>query len=149
MERKLLCVSGALNGFTSGKFYTIVPNAERPSFEKWVYNDNGMYIYIPTPLMNSYFELLEEESEEETMDVNKMNINELYQLQDKLNEQINKEVLKAIKEVNDIMELLKDNLDVLFSVCQMFDIEVDDCVGNLQNELLTVMYDMKEKLVFN
>lgn len=151
MERKLLCVSGALNGFTSGKFYTIVPNAERPSFEKWVYDDNGMYIHIPTPLMNLYFELLEEEEKSEirAMDVNKMNINELYQLQGKLNEQINKEVLKAIKEVNDTMELLKDNLDVLFSVCQMFDIKVDDYVGNLQNELLTVMYDTKEKCVFN
>lgn len=151
MERKLLCVSGALNGFTSGKFYTIVPNAERPSFEKWVYDDNGEYIHIPTPLMGSYFKLIkaEEEGAAKEMNVEKMNINELYQLQSKLKEQIDKEVIKAIVDVNNALELLKDNLDVLFNVCQMFDIQVDSDVKNLQNELSTIMYNVKEKYVFN
>lgn len=149
MERKLLCVSGALNGFTSGKFYTIVPNAERPSFEKWVYNDNGMYIHIPNPLINTYFKLIEEKSEVKEMNIEEMNINELYQLQSKLKEQIDKEVIKAIVDANNALELLKDNLDVLFNVCQMFDIQVDSDVKNLQNELSTIMYNVKEKYVFN
>lgn len=157
MVKKLLCVSSELNDFTNGKLYNIVPNEASRSFDKWVYNDNGEYVYndngeyvyITNSLINTYFKLIEEKSEVRAMDVNKMNINELYQLQGKLNEQINKEVLKAIKEVNDTMEILKDNLDVLFSMCQMFDIEVDDSVGNLQNKLSTIMYDAKEKCVFN
>lgn len=157
MVKKLLCVSSELNDFTNGKFYTIVPNEASRSFDKWVYNDNGEYVYndnreyvyITNSLINTYFKLIEEKSEVKEMNVEEMNINELYQLQGKLNERINKEVLKAIKEVNDTMELLKDNIDVLFSMCQMFDIEVDDSVGNLQNKLSTIMYDAKEKCVFN
>lgn len=157
MVKKLLCVSSELNDFTNGKFYTIVPNEASRPFDKWVYNDNGEYVYndnreyvyITNSLINTYFKLIEEKSEVKEMNVEEMNINELYQLQGKLNERINKEVLKAIKEVNDTMELLKDNIDVLFSMCQMFDIEVDDSVGNLQNKLSTIMYDAKEKCVFN
>lgn len=157
MVKKLLCVSSELNDFTNGKLYNIVPNEISRSFDKWVYNDNGEYVYndngeyvyITNSLIKTYFKLIEEKSEVKEMNVEEMNINELYQLQSKLKEQIDKEVIQAVVEVNSSLELLKDNLDVLFSVCQMFDIEVDDCVGNLQNELLTVMYDKKEKFVFN
>lgn len=151
MVKKLLCVSSELNGFTNGKLYNIVPNEANPSFEKWVYNDNGQYIYIHNSLMGSYFKLVKEEEEEraaKTVNVDEMNIDELYHLQSKLKEQINKEVIKAVVDVNNTLELLKDNLDVLFNVCQMFDIQVDSDVENLQNELSTIMY-MKEKLVFN
>lgn len=151
MVKKLLCVSSELNGFTNGKLYNIVPNEANPSFEKWVYNDNGQYIYIHNSLMGSYFKLVKEEEEEraaKTVNVDDMNIDELYHLQSKLKEQINKEVIKAVVDVNNTLELLKDNLDVLFNVCQMFDIQVDSDVENLQNELSTIMY-MKEKLVFN
>lgn len=151
MVKKLLCVSSELNGFTNGQLYTIVPNKLNPSFEKWVYNDNGQYIYIPSSLMDSYFKLIKEEEEEgaaKAVNVDEMNIDELYHLQNKLKEQINKEVIKAVVDVNNTLELLKDNLDVLFNVCQMFDIQVDSDVENLQNELSTIMY-MKEKLVFN
>ena len=152
MVKKLLCVSSELNGFTNGKLYNIVPNEANPSFEKWVYNDNGQYIYIHNSLMGSYFKLVKEEEEEraaKTVNVDEMNIDELYHLQSKLKEQINKEVIKAVVDVNNTLELLKDNLDVLFNVCQMFDIQVDSDVENLQNELSTIMYNMKEKLVFN
>ena len=153
MVKKLLCVSSELNGFTNGKLYNIVPNEANPSFEKWVYNDNGQYIYIHNSLMGSYFKLVKEEEEEEraakTVNVDEMNIDELYHLQSKLKEQINKEVIKAVVDVNNTLELLKDNLDVLFNVCQMFDIQVDPDVENLQNELSTIMYNMKEKYVFN
>ena len=151
MAKKLLCVSSELNGFTNGKLYNIVPNEANPSFEKWVYNDNGQYIYIHNSLMGSYFKLVKEEEEEraaKTVNVDEMNIDELYHLQSKLKEQINKEVIKAVVDVNNTLELLKDNLDVLFNVCQMFDIQVDSDVENLQNELSTIMY-IKEKLVFN
>ena len=151
MVKKLLCVSSELNGFTNGKLYNIVPNEANPSFEKWVYNDNGQYIYIHNSLMGSYFKLIKEEEEEraaKTVNVDEMNIDELYHLQSKLKEQINKEVIKAVVDVNNTLELLKDNLDVLFNVCQMFDIQVDSDVENLQNELSTIMY-IKEKLVFN
>ena len=150
MAKKLLCVSSELNGFTNGKLYNIVPNEANPSFEKWVYNDNGQYIYIHNSLMGSYFKLVKEEEEgaAKTVNVDEMNIDELYHLQSKLKEQINKEVIKAVVDVNNTLELLKDNLDVLFNVCQMFDIQVDPDVENLQNELSTIMY-MKEKLVFN
>lgn len=151
MVKKLLCVSSELNGFTNGKLYNIVPNEANPSFEKWVYNDNGQYIYIHNSLMGSYFKLVKEEEEEraaKTVNVDEMNIDELYHLQSKLKEQINKEVIKAVVDVNNTLELLKDNLDVLFNVCQMFDIQVDSDVENLQNELSTIMY-IKEKLVFN
>ena len=150
MVKKLLCVSSELNGFTNGKLYNIVPNEASRSFDKWVYNDNGQYIHIPSSLMGSYFKLIkEEEGAAKAMNVEEMNINELYQLQSKLKEQINKEVIKAVVDVNNTLELLKDNLDVLFNVCQMFDIQVDSDVENLQNELSTIMYNMKEKLVFN
>ena len=151
MVKQLLCVSSELNGFTNGKLYNIVPNELNPSFEKWVYNDNGQYIYIHSSLMDSYFKLIkeEEESAAKTVNVDEMNIDELYHLQSKLKEQINKEVIKAVVDVNNTLELLKDNLDVLFNVCQMFDIQVDSDVENLQNELSTIMYNMKEKLVFN
>ena len=151
MVKKLLCVSSELNGFTNGKLYNIVPNEANPSFEKWVYNDNGQYIYIHNSLMGSYFKLVKEEEERaaKTVNVDEMNIDELYHLQSKLKEQINKEVIKAVVDVNNTLELLKDNLDVLFNVCQMFDIQVDSDVENLQNELSTIMYNMKEKLVFN
>ena len=152
MAKKLLCVSSELNGFTNGKLYNIVPNEANPSFEKWVYNDNGQYIYIHNSLMGSYFKLVKEEEEEraaKTVNVDEMNIDELYHLQSKLKEQINKEVIKAVVDVNNTLELLKDNLDVLFNVCQMFDIQVDPDVENLQNELSTIMYNMKEKYVFN
>ena len=152
MVKKLLCVSSELNGFTNGKLYNIVPNEANPSFEKWVYNDNGQYVYIHNSLMGSYFKLVKEEEEEgaaKTVNVDDMNIDELYHLQSKLKEQINKEVIKAVVDVNNTLELLKDNLDVLFNVCQMFDIQVDPDVENLQNELSTIMYNMKEKIVFN
>ena len=151
MVKKLLCVSSELNGFTNGKLYNIVPNELNPSFEKWVYNDNGQYVYIHNSLMGSYFKLVKEEEERaaKTVNVDEMNIDELYHLQSKLKEQINKEVIKAVVDVNNTLELLKDNLDVLFNVCQMFDIQVDSDVENLQNELSTIMYNMKEKLVFN
>ena len=152
MVKQLLCINSGLNGFTNGQLYTITPNELNPSFEKWVYNDNGQYIHIPSSLMGSYFKLIKEEEEEgaaKAMNVEEMNINELYQLQSKLKEQINKEVIKAVVDVNNTLELLKDNLDVLFNVCQMFDIQVDSDVENLQNELSTIMYNMKEKLVFN
>ena len=152
MVKKLLCVSSELNGFTNGKLYNIVPNELNPSFEKWVYNDNGQYVYIHNSLMGSYFKLVKEEEEEgaaKAVNVDEMNIDELYHLQSKLKEQINKEVIKAVVDVNNTLELLKDNLDVLFNVCQMFDIQVDSDVENLQNELSTIMYNMKEKLVFN
>ena len=100
--------------------------------------------------MGSYFKLIkEEEGAAKTMNVDEMNIDELYHLQSKLKEQINKEVIKAVVDVNNTLELLKDNLDVLFNVCQMFDIQVDSDVENLQNELSIIMYNMKEKLVFN
>ena len=152
MVKKLLCVSSELNGFTNGKLYTIIPNEASRSFDKWVYNDNGQYVYIHNSLMGSYFKLVKEEEEEraaKVMNVDDMNIDELYHLQSKLKEQINKEVIKAVVDVNNTLELLKDNLDVLFNVCQMFDIQVDSDVENLQNELSTIMYNMKEKLVFN
>ena len=71
---------------------------------------------------------MEEKSEVKEMNVEEMNINELYQLQSKLKEQIDKEVIQAIVEVNISLELLKDNLDVLLNVCQMFDIQVDSDV---------------------
>ena len=150
MVKKLLCVSSELNGFTNGKLYNIVPNELNPSFEKWVYNDNGQYIYIHSSLMDSYFKLIKEEEERaaKAVNVDEMNIDELYHFQSKLKEQINKEVIKAVVDVNNTLELLKDNLDVLLNVCQMFDIQVDSDVENLQNELSTIMY-MKEKLVFN
>ena len=122
MVKQLLCINGDLKGFTNGQLYTIVPNELNPSFEKWVYNDNGQYIHIPSSLMGSYFKLIkEEEGAAKAMNVEEMNINELYQLQSKLKEQINKEVIKAVVDVNNTLELLKDNLDVLFNVCQMFD----------------------------
>lgn len=151
MVKQLLCINGDLKGFTNGQLYTIVPNELNPSFEKWVYNDNGQYIHIPSSLMGSYFKLIKEEEEgaAKTVNVDEMNIEELYHLQSKLKEQINKEVIKAVVDVNNTLELLKDNLDVLFNVCQMFDIQVDSDVENLQNELSTIMYNMKEKLVFN
>ena len=152
MVKKLLCVSSELNGFTNGKLYNIVPNEASRSFDKWVYNDNGQYVYIHNSLMDSYFKLVKEEEEEgatKAVNVDEMNIDELYHLQSKLKEQINKEVIKAVVDVNNTLELLKDNLDVLFNVCQMFDIQVDSDVENLQNELSTIMYNMKEKLVFN
>ena len=50
MVKKLLCVSSELNGFTNGKLYNIVPNEASRSFDKWVYNDNGQYVYIPIML---------------------------------------------------------------------------------------------------
>ena len=149
MVKKLLCVSSELNDFTNGKIYNIVPNEASRSFDKWIYNDNGQYVYITNSLINTYFKLIEEKSEVKEMNVEEMNINELYQLQSKLKEQIDKEVIQAIVEVNISLELLKDNLDVLLNVCQMFDIQVDSDVENLQNELSTIMYNMKEKLVFN
>ena len=150
MVKQLLCINGDLKGFTNGQLYTIVPNELNPSFEKWVYNDNGQYIHIPSSLMGSYFKLIkEEEGAAKEMNVEEMDINELYQLQNKLKERIDKEVIQAIVEVNISLELLKDNLDVLLNVCQMFDIQVGDSVENLQNELSTIMYNMKEKLVFN
>ena len=152
MVKKLLCVSSELNDFTNGKLYNIVSNEASRSFDKWVYNDNGQYVYIHNSLMDSYFKLVKEEEEEgaaKTINVDDMNIDELYHLQSKLKEQINKEVIKAVIDVNNTLELLKDNLDVLFNVCQMFDIQVDSDVENLQNELSTIMYNMKEKLVFN
>ena len=151
MVKQLLCISSELNGFTNGKIYNIVPNEASRSFDKWVYNDNGQYVYIHNSLMDSYFKLVKEEEEEaaKTVNVDEMNIDELYHLQSKLKEQINKEVIKAVVDVNNTLELLKDNLDVLFNVCQMFDIQVDSDVENLQNELSTIMYNMKEKLVFN
>ena len=149
MVKQLLCISSELNGFTNGKIYNIVPNEASRSFDKWIYNDNGQYVYITNSLINTYFKLIEEKSEVKEMNVEEMNINELYQLQNKLKEQIDKEVIQAIVEVNISLELLKDNLDVLFNVCQMFDIQVDSDVENLQNELSTIMYNMKEKLVFN
>ena len=139
MVKQLLCINGDLKGFTNGQLYTIVPNELNPSFEKWVYNDNGQYIHIPSSLMGSYFKLIkEEEGAAKTMNVEEMDINELYQLQNKLKEQIDKEVIQAIVEVNISLELLKDNLDVLLNVCQMFDIQVDSDVENLRNELSTI-----------
>ena len=139
MVKQLLCISSDLKGFTNGQLYTIVPNELNPSFEKWVYNDNGQYIHIPSSLMGSYFKLIkEEEGAAKTMNVEEMDINELYQLQNKLKEQIDKEVIQAIVEVNISLELLKDNLDVLLNVCQMFDIQVDSDVENLRNELSTI-----------
>ena len=150
MVKQLLCINGDLKGFTNGQLYTIVPNELNPSFEKWVYNDNGQYIHIPSSLMGSYFKLIKkEEGAAKTMNVEEMNINELYQLQSKLKEQIDKEVIQAIVEVNISLELLKDNLDVLLNVCQMFDIQMSDSVENLQNKLLTIMYDVEEKYIFN
>ena len=157
MVKQLLCVSSELNDFTNGKIYNIVPNEASRSFDKWVYNDNGEYVYndngeyvyITNSLINTYFKLIEEKSEVKEMNVEEMNINELYQLQSKLKEQIDKEVIQAIVEVNTTLELLKDNLEVLFCVCQMFDIQVDDCIENLQNKLSTIMYDKKDKCVFN
>ena len=151
MVKQLLCINSGLNGFTNGQLYTITPNDLNPSFEKWVYNDNGQYIHIPSSLMGSYFKLIKEEEEgaAKTMNVEEMNINELYQLQSKLKEQIDKEVIQAIVEVNISLELLKDNLDVLLNVCQMFDIQMSDSVENLQNKLLTIMYDVEEKYIFN
>ena len=139
MVKQLLCINGDLKGFTNGQLYTIVPNELNPSFEKWVYNDNGQYIHIPSSLMGSYFKLIkEEEGAAKEMNVEEMDINELYQLQNKLKEQIDKEVIQAIVEVNISLELLKDNLDVLLNVCQMFDIQVDSDVENLRNELSTI-----------
>ena len=139
MVKQLLCINGDLKGFTNGQLYTIVPNELNPSFEKWVYNDNGQYIHIPSSLMGSYFKLIkEEEGAAKTMNVEEMDINELYQLQNKLKERIDKEVIQAIVEVNISLELLKDNLDVLLNVCQMFDIQVDSDVENLRNELSTI-----------
>ena len=149
MVKQLLCISSELNGFTNGKIYNIVPNEASRSFDKWIYNDNGQYVYITNSLINTYFKLIEEKSEVKEMNVEEMNINELYQLQNKLKEQIDKEVIQAIVEVNISLELLKDNLDVLLNVCQMFDIQMSDSVENLQNKLLTIMYNMKEILVFN
>ena len=150
MVKQLLCINSGLNGFTNGQLYTITPNELNPSFEKWVYNDNGQYIHIPSSLMGSYFKLIkEEEGAAKEMNVEEMNINELYQLQSKLKEQIDKEVIQAIVEVNITLELLKDNLDVLLNVCQMFDIQMSDSVENLQNKLLTIMYDVEEKYIFN
>lgn len=150
MVKQLLCINSGLNGFTNGQLYTITPNDLNPSFEKWVYNDNGQYIHIPSSLMGSYFKLIkEEEGAAKEMNVEEMNINELYQLQSKLKEQIDKEVIQAIVEVNISLELLKDNLDVLLNVCQMFDIQMSDSVENLQNKLLTIMYDVEEKYIFN
>ncbi len=105
--------------------------------------------YITNSLINTYFKLIEEKSEVKEMNVEEMNINELYQLQSKLKEQIDKEVIQAIVEVNTTLELLKDNLDVLFCMCQMFDIQVDSNIENLQNKLSTIMYDRKDKCVFN
>ena len=139
MVKQLLCINGDLKGFTNGQLYTIVPNELNPSFEKWVYNDNGQYIHIPSSLMGSYFKLIkEEEGAAKEMNVEEMDINELYQLQNKLKERIDKEVIQAIVEVNISLELLKDNLDVLLNVCQMFDIQVDSDVENLRNELSTI-----------
>ena len=146
MVKKLLCISSELNDFTNGKIYNIVPNEASRSFDKWVYNDNGEYVYndnreyvyITNSLINTYFKLIEEKSEVKEMNVEEMNINELYQLQSKLKEQIDKEVIQAIVEVNISLELLKDNLDVLLNVCQMFDIQVDSDVENLRNELSTI-----------
>ena len=138
MAKKLLCISSELNDFTNGKFYNIVPNEASRSFDKWIYNDNGQYVYITNSLINTYFKLIEEKSEVKEMNVEEMNINELYQLQSKLKEQIDKEVIQAIVEVNISLELLKDNLDVLLNVCQMFDIQVDSDVENLRNELSTI-----------
>ena len=149
MVKKLLCVSSELNDFTNGKIYNIVPNEASRSFDKWIYNDNGQYVYITNSLINTYFKLIEEKSEVKEMNVEEMNINELYQLQSKLKEQIDKEVIQAIVEVNISLELLKDNLDVLLNVCQMFDIQMSDSVENLQNKLLTIMYDVEEKYIFN
>ena len=149
MVKKLLCISSELNGFTNGKIYNIVPNEASRSFDKWIYNDNGQYVYITNSLINTYFKLIEEKSEVKEMNVEEMNINELYQLQSKLKEQIDKEVIQAIVEVNISLELLKDNLDVLLNVCQMFDIQMSDSVENLQNKLLTIMYDVEEKYIFN
>lgn len=158
MVKKLLCVSSELNDFTNGKLYNIVSNEASRSFDKWVYNDNGEYVYndngeyvyITNSLINTYFKLIkEEEGAAKAVNVDEMNIDELYHLQSKLKEQINKEVIKAVVDVNNTLELLKDNLDVLFNVCQMFDIQVDSDVENLQNELSIIMYNMKEKLVFN
>ena len=138
MVKKLLCISSELNDFTNGKFYNIVPNEASRSFDKWIYNDSGQYVYITNSLINTYFKLIEEKSEVKEMNVEEMNINELYQLQSKLKEQIDKEVIQAIVEVNISLELLKDNLDVLLNVCQMFDIQVDSDVENLRNELSTI-----------
>ena len=139
MVKQLLCISSELNGFTNGKIYNIVPNEASRSFDKWIYNDNGQYIHIPSSLMGSYFKLIkEEEGAAKTMNVEEMDINELYQLQNKLKERIDKEVIQAIIEVNISLELLKDNLDVLLNVCQMFDIQVDSDVENLRNELSTI-----------
>lgn len=139
MVKQLLCISSDLKGFTNGQLYTIVPNELNPSFEKWVYNDNGQYIHIPSSLMGSYFKLIKkEEGAAKEMNVEEMDINELYQLQNKLKERIDKEVIQAIVEVNISLELLKDNLDVLLNVCQMFDIKVDSDVENLRNELSTI-----------
>ena len=139
MVKQLLCINGDLKGFTNGQLYTIVPNELNPSFEKWVYNDNGQYVYIHNSLMGSYFKLIkEEEGAAKEMNVEEMDINELYQLQNKLKERIDKEVIQAIVEVNISLELLKDNLDVLLNVCQMFDIQVDSDVENLRNELSTI-----------
>lgn len=158
MVKQLLCINSGLSGFTNGKVYAIIPNELNTSFDKWlysddggyVYNDNGEYVYIINSLIDSYFELVEEEkSEVKAMNVDEMNINELYQLQNKLKEQIDKEVIQSVVEVNIALELLKDNLDELFNVCQMFDIKVDNSIEDLQNELLTIMYDLKEKYVFN
>ena len=149
MVKQLLCISSELNGFTNGKIYNIVPNEASRSFDKWIYNDNGQYVYITNSLINTYFKLIEEKSEVKEMNVEEMNINELYQLQSKLKEQIDKEVIQAIVEVNISLELLKDNLDVLLNVCQMFDIQMSDSVENLQNKLLTIMYDVEEKYIFN
>ena len=149
MVKQLLCISSELNGFTNGKIYNIVPNEASRSFDKWIYNDNGQYVYITNSLINTYFKLIEEKSEVKEMNVEEMNINELYQLQNKLKEQIDKEVIQAIVEVNISLELLKDNLDVLLNVCQMFDIQMSDSVENLQNKLLTIMYDVEEKYIFN
>ena len=157
MVKKLLCVSSELNDFTNGKLYNVVPNEASRSFDKWlfnddgeyIYNDNGEYVYITNSLINEYFKLIEEKSELKEMNVEEMNTNELYQLQSKLKEQIDKEVIQAIAEVNIVLELLKDNLDVLLNVCQMFDIQVDSDVENLQDKLLTIMYDVEEKYIFN
>ena len=99
MVKQLLCINSGLNGFTNGQLYTITPNELNPSFEKWVYNDNGQYIHIPSSLMGSYFKLIkEEEGAAKAMNVDEMNIDELYHLQSKLKEQINKEVIKAVVE---------------------------------------------------
>ena len=158
MVKKLLCVSSELNDFTNGKIYNIVPNEASRSFDKWVYNDNGEYVYndnreyvyITNSLINTYFKLVkEEEGAAKAVNVDEMNIDELYHLQSKLKEQIDKEVIQAIVEVNISLELLKDNLDVLLNVCQMFDIQMSDSVENLQNKLLTIMYDVEEKYIFN